>query len=104
MFTVYFYQTDDETRLFKSNTLESTIWKREVFWRGINEERLARLHRLSLGPLTDTQQEAVARERLGEDRAAELAKYIRDNMPPDAETGQRVTGYDFSNSQLERFF
>ena len=50
------------------------------------------MHRLELGPLTDAQQMHSIRQRLGEEDAAELAKYIFEKVPLDPETKQRVTG------------
>ena len=47
--------------------------------------------RLELSPLSDAQQEAFLVRRLGAARAAYLAPYVRERVPMDAETRQRVT-------------
>ena len=59
---------------------------------GLNEDLFKDFHRLELVPLSDAQQEAFLTQRLGEERcAAELAPYLRDKVPLDAETQRRVT-------------
>jgi len=59
---------------------------------GLDEALFKDFHRLELVPLSDAQQEAFLTQRLGEKRCAtELAPYLRDKVPLDAETQRRVT-------------
>jgi hypothetical protein len=58
---------------------------------GLGEALFARFDRLSLSPLSDAQQHTFLVGRLGRERADELKPYVRDKVPRDAETGQRVT-------------
>jgi ankyrin repeat protein len=58
---------------------------------GLDEQRFAGVHRLQLNPLCDAQQTEVLTQRLGAERAAALAPYVRSHVPIDTETKQRVT-------------
>jgi hypothetical protein len=59
---------------------------------GLNAELFdKKFHRLTLAPLSDAQQHAFLEKRLRPARAAELAPYLRDKVPVDIETKQRVT-------------
>ena len=58
---------------------------------GLNEELFGRFHRLELAPLSEAQQGAFFSKRLGSARAEQLAPYLRDKVPLDAETQRRVT-------------
>ena len=55
-------------------------------------EVFAPFHQLRLEPLTTAQQEAFLEHRLTPERATELRPYLRDRVPFDVETQQRVTG------------
>ena len=58
---------------------------------GVVEARFAAFRRLALAPLSDAQQESALEQRLGPERAAALLTYVRDVMPRDDDTGQKVT-------------
>ena len=51
----------------------------------------AAFHRLELSPLSEAQQRDFLVQRLGTARAAELAPYLQERVPIDAETHDRVT-------------
>ena len=61
---------------------------------GLSEPLFAKgFYRLRLGPLSDAQQMEVIERRVGSGPAsAALPRYVREKVPLDAETGQRVTG------------
>ena len=71
---------------------------------GIDEARFATFRRLQLSPLTDEQQEAALVQRLGEAAAAELMPYVRDRVPIDTETKQRVTANPLMLSMVASVF
>ena len=61
----------------------------------MDEAGFGGFHRLTLAPLSDTQQEAYLATRLGDERASALKSYLRDKVPLDAGgeagTKRRVT-------------
>ena len=63
---------------------------------GLQEDLFTRhFHRLKLGPLSEAQQQSVIEGRVGKgDRAMSdaLVGYLRDKVPLDEQTGERVTG------------
>ena len=58
---------------------------------GLDEALFTGFHRLTLAPLSDVQQQAFLATRLTPARADDLMPYLRDKVPVDTETRQRVT-------------
>ena len=54
-------------------------------------EVVSHFHQLQLSPLTDSQQQEVVQLRLGAERAEVLLPYLRNNVPLDGDTRQRIT-------------
>ena len=71
---------------------------------GIGEARFTSFHRLSLSPLTPEQQEHALVQRVGKAQAAPLLEYVRDHVPIDAETAQRVTANPLMLSMVASVF
>ena len=70
----------------------------------IDETRYAAFHRLSLAGLSDVQQQKALEQRLGAERAGALLPYLRDHMPIDDGTGQRVTSNPLMLSMVASIF
>ena len=58
---------------------------------GVQEELFTSFRRLRLSPLTDAQQEEALQQRLGAARAEKLMPYVRNRLPLDTETSDRIT-------------
>ena len=61
---------------------------------GLQEDLFTRhFHRLKLGPLSEAQQQSVIEGRVGKGAMSDaLVGYLRDKVPLDVQTGERVTG------------
>ena len=72
---------------------------------GLPEESFSvHFHRLQLRPLSDAQQRQVIMQRLGDDaRTAQLVQYVQ-VLPPDSETGERITGNPLLLSMVVSIF
>ena len=70
---------------------------------GVKEDKFASFVRLSLGPLTESQQAEAVIQRVGKHRAQALLPYLSDRVPTDTETKLRVTANPLARiHRLER--
>jgi hypothetical protein len=67
---------------------------------GIDETRFSHFRRLTLSPLSETQEEQALTQRLGADDATELLAYVTEKLPLNTETRDRVTSNPLMLSML----